>query len=176
MQTCSKCKAELSDDKSFCDECGTPIAKVTETPKAAQEIKTERNQSASDELVLRTWKPWRWLFTENYGSLKISEGNFIWDLYPSWKHPAVKIIFQIFSYGFHVLGYLTHSGFSPINNVNAIAIVSPQWIKWRFSFLIVNSGGFIGLYPIPEEDLEKAKSFRQALRMASNKKQFVDVR
>lgn len=170
MKTCSNCKTELSDDKSFCDECGTPIAKEPEAPNIVSDKKSEKLNSASDTLELRTWKPWRWLFTECYGSLKISDGNFIWDLYPSWKHPIVKIIFQIFSWGFHVLGYLTHSGFSPINNMNAIAIVSPQWIKWRFSFLIVNSGGFIGLYPIPGEDLEKAKSFRQALRAVSNKK------
>lgn len=169
MKTCSNCKSVMSEDKMFCEECGSQFEKEAPASKVAVKVAAEKISTPSNELVLRTWKPWRWLFTEVYGELTISEGNFAWKLYPAFKHRAVKIIFQIFSYGFHVLGYFAHTGFSPINNVNAIALVSPQWIKWRFTFFIVNSGGFIGIYPIPAEDLEKARAFKQALRKASSK-------
>jgi len=168
MNTCSNCQSIMSADKNFCDECGTPIQKAVQTSAKIESEVSEEERDSSASLTLRTWKPWRWLFTEKYGELEILDGNFKWNLYPAWKYPAIKIIAQVFSYGFHVLGYLTHNGFSPIKNVNAIALVSPQWIKWRFTFFIVNSGGFIGVYPIPADDLSKAKAFKQALQSASS--------
>ena len=168
MKNCTSCNSVTSDEKMFCEECGKAFEVAAPIQVEPMKQQPPVDPVASNALTLRTWKPWRWLFTEKYGELAISDGNFSWNLFPSWRHPAIKIVSQVFSYGFHILGYLNNNGFSPIKNVNAIFLVSPQWIKWRFTFLIINSGGFVGLYPVPEEDLEKAKAFKQSLRDASS--------
>lgn len=168
MKKCSKCQSTMSDDKKFCDECGSPIPEETTAPKVNSEKTYNNKQTDSNVLVLRTWKPWRWLFTEKYGEVAIASETFTWDLYPTWRHRAFKIIVQIFSYGFNPLSYLTNNGHSPIKNVNMIALISPQWIKWRYTFFIINSGGFVGVYPIPAEDLDKARAFKELLRSKSN--------
>jgi hypothetical protein len=170
MYICSNCNSQMSDEKNFCEECGNPIAKNALSNSSNKESHRVTDKEDSSNLVLRTWKPWRWLFTEQYGELHIVKNNFSWNLYPAWRHPAIKVISQIFSYGFHVLGYLNTKGFSPIHNVNAVALFSPQWIKWHFSFFVINSGGFIGIYPVPAEDLERAKAFKQSLKLLSNNK------
>jgi len=118
-------------------------------------------------VTLLTWKPFRWLFTEEYGKLTLTNDHLKYDIFVKFTHRAVRIIFLIFSLGFNTLAPVQGIGRTQLKNVTVTEIRRIQWLKWSGRFLFIRSANFFGLYAYSAEQAKEVAEFAEMLTIAS---------
>ena len=152
---CANCGSENRAKVKFCEECGATL--------------TSAVSSASGTLHLTTWRPWRWLFETNFGTLSITDGHLTYKIQPKFSNPTFTFIAKLFSWGLNPLSLFWLNGNAALKNVNATASWKLNWIVWDIHFVFVYSSGFVALYPISADQAPAAIEFVEAVKMASKK-------
>jgi hypothetical protein len=171
MTKCPSCEAQNTRANKFCDECGSVLLSpqisspvlIQEPEVASGSSKKSHTAPASSQLTLRTWKPLRWLFTEVYGQLEIENDHLVFRLEPKWSHRIFRIFARLVYWGFNPLSLFTNNGENQLKNITTVAVLEPDWIKWKFHFLVIRSAGYFGVLPFPQEDRDKVIQFKQGV-------------
>lgn len=167
---CQSCGKRGKSSQKFCEHCGSEKVLAVNQPEK-KEMKSTRSLAAPEEtpsrnlsLELIGWKPWGWLFMEKYGLLKISDDHVIFDVSPTWSIRLWRLIAKLTFWGFDWLSFFRAQGHSQLKNISVVVLISPEWVIWRFNFLLILGPGHFGVYPVGKSVLEEARIFSLSLR------------
>jgi hypothetical protein len=163
---CNLCQALNNDAAKFCRKCGAPtFEKPTRVEESSPPL--EKVGPTSADLTLLTWKPLRWLFVREYGSLTLTNDHLKYDIFVQYTYKAVRIFFLIASLGFNNLALIQGIGRAQLKNVTVTEIKRIQWFKWSGRFLFIRAANFIALYPYSAEQAKEVSDFAEMLTLAS---------
>jgi hypothetical protein len=156
VQICKKCNTRQSKSAKFCRICGTRFEIV---------LSNESFDSLnSNTLVLRMWKPLRWLFSREYCSLTLNQDHLLHDNFLSYRFKGFQIIAMVFSFGFNPIAILQGKGSCQLKSLTLVESRRIQWLGWSCQFLFIRAAGHIGIYLYPKEQKADVQSFMQAIQ------------
>lgn len=167
---CNACQSEISARLRFCDSCGTKVEKQEQSvlhDVTDSSLPISASANANSNLTLKVWKPFRWLVSVDYGEISLVQDHLVFNITTTWKSKILKILFQIFYFGFDLASILRFKSTNQLRNISAISIFKPTWIKWKVPFLVVRSPGFIGIFGVATETLDAVSEFVQITREAT---------
>lgn len=167
---CNSCGKRVNASLKFCENCGTPVpkssseqtAKSTQPAPSAEKSRAVKSNVASVEL--EGWRPWSWLFSQKYGRLSIADDHLEFELEPAWAFGIWRILAKLTSWGFDWLSFARSTGQAQLKNIAVASLISPEWIIWRFNFLVILGPGYVGIYPVSQTSVASVQDFVATLK------------
>lgn len=167
---CQVCDQPFKRGNQYCEKCGSrrPANDVVQQPQVAVQLDVASNESSSRaDQVLRTWKPFRWLFCTEYGRLSISGDHLVYEIKVKYSHKSLQLLFMIMAFGFNWLALFQGRGLNQLKNVTVVETRRIQWLSWTGKFLLIRSANFFGIYPYAGEQSLEVEQFVRNLSQAS---------